>query len=194
MALALAGFIKGVRYQPTLIKDLPSYTLADFDINTSASSGIIAVGEDDTLSYCKWKTPKRTRTYPFARLYNIYHLNTKHIAVIPIIKDEGVQTQNLDRINFITYSWMNLVNVYIILAWYDHASIKTGEPGRVKDQQLEGDFVRARLMELQNYHASALHWNKMHFERDFEQVFHSAVESYRRIESEKGVHFHSIDS
>lgn len=194
MALQLAGFIKGVRYQPTLIKDLPSYALTGFDINAAASSGIIAVGEGDILSYCKWKTPKRTRIYPFARVYNIYHLNTKQIAVIPIIKDEGAGTQNLDRINFITYSWMNLLNVYIILAWYDDASIRLHEPGRVKDQRLEADFVRARLVELQNYRASALHWNKMHFERDFEHVFHNAVESYRRIEIEKGARFHRIES
>lgn len=37
------------------------------------------------------------------------------MAIIPIIKDEGAGTQNNDRINFITFSWMNLLNIYIIL-------------------------------------------------------------------------------
>jgi hypothetical protein len=188
--IELEGYISGIRYQPTLLVPLTTYALNTFDAHIAKPYGLIDAGNGDTLAYSKWKSPKRTRTYPFARIYNTYHLNTKKVAIIPIIKDEGADTQNNDRINFITYSWMNLLNVYIILAWYDDAAARRGESGRVTNQHLQTDFVLRALRELQFYQASALHWNQMHFERDFEFVYHQAVAAYERLEREKHLQFH----
>ncbi|MDZ4765336.1 MAG: hypothetical protein SGI73_12355 [Chloroflexota bacterium] len=188
----LAGYISGIRYQPTLSAPLITYPLSDFDVNAAKPSGLIEFADGDTLAYSKWKTPKRTRTYPFARIYNTYHLNTKKVTIIPIIKDEGADTQNNDRINFITYSWMNLMNVYIILAWYDDATARRDDTGRITNQHLQTDFVKQALNELQYYQASALHWNKMHFERDFEFVYRQAVGAYERIAHDKQIRLHSI--
>lgn len=41
--------------------------------------------------------------------------------MIPVIKDEGNDTQNNERLGSMTLARMNLTDVYIILAWYEHA-------------------------------------------------------------------------
>ena len=124
----LKGFVKDVSYTPCLTpNEFKSYDIAQFDVNEAHMYGLIHLGTSgNNIAFSKWVSPKRTRTYPFARVYNTYHLNTKKVAIIPIIKDEGAGTQNNDRINFITFSWMNLLNIYIILAWYEDAERKPG--------------------------------------------------------------------
>jgi hypothetical protein len=178
--LKFNGVIRNVSYDSRIrFKPLNTYTLDEFNINKSAPIGIIDFGDNTSVGYARWTSPKRTRTYPLPRVYSVYHL-PKKVAIIPIIKDEGYQTNN-DRINYITYSWMNLSNVYIILAWYENASKHSSKQGRITGQMLNADFVNDRLAELRTYQQTALHWNTMHFERDFEFVYRSAVTSYENI-------------
>ena len=116
----LNGVVRNIAYATRLRPVLNEYPIDTFDINRAAAYGVVTLdGAGNSLGYSKWVSPKRTRSYPFARIYNTYHL-PKKVTIIPIIKDEGIAGDN-DRINFITFSWMNLLNVYIVLAWYDDA-------------------------------------------------------------------------
>ena len=72
---------------------------------------------------------------------------------------KGQGTQNNDRINFITFSWMNLLDVYIILAWYEDAERKPGTTDRITNQTLNVESVREKLLEVSQYRMTALHWN-----------------------------------
>jgi len=135
---------------------------------------------------------KRTRSYPFARIYNTYYL-PKKVTIIPIIKDEGIGGDN-DLINFITLSWMNLVNVYVVLAWYDSAVIHRSRSDKITGQLMSVEYIRERLWEITRYQQSALHWNKMHFVRDFEQVMNRAVESYEQVSAKLSVDMHAFDA
>lgn len=102
--LNFRGFIRDVVYAPVLIPNLKTYDFNNFNINQSKPFGIINLDSlQNNLAFSQWKSPKRTRTYPFARIYNTYHLNSKKVTIIPIIKDEGADGDN-DRINFITMS------------------------------------------------------------------------------------------
>jgi hypothetical protein len=195
MPFVLKGFIRDLTYKPQLSPTtLTAYELSSFNVNTAKQVGIINLGtSENNLAFSRWITPKRTRSYPFAKIYDTFHLNTKHVTIIPIIKDEGKDTQNNDRINFITFSWMNLVNVYIILAWYEDAIRKPGDKERITAQKLNVDYVREKLERISAYHLSALHWNTTHFEQDFEPVCLNAVESYRRIADRERVELHSFD-
>ena len=114
--LSLKGFIRDATYTPHFNPEkFEVYDIVQFDVNESQSYGLIDLGTSgNNLAFSKWVSPKRTRSYPFARIYNTFHFNTKKVTIIPIIKDEGAGTQNNDRINFITFSWMNLLNIYII--------------------------------------------------------------------------------
>ena len=161
-------------------------------MNQAQAYGLINLGvPGNNLAFSKWVSPKRTRSYPFARIYNTYHLNTKKVTIIPIIKDEGAGTQNNDRINFITFSWMNLLNIYIILAWYEDAKIKPGTTDRITDQILNAEGVREKLLEVSRYQMTALHWNTTHFEKDFESTYLNAVAGYKKISQVKNVAVHS---
>lgn len=190
--VSLKGFIKNVKYTPFLGKEkLNCHDTAQFDINRVGAYGLINLGTSgNNLAYSQWKTPKRTRTYPFPRIYNTYGLNTKRVTIIPIIKDEGADTNN-DRINFITFSWMNLLNVYIILTWYDDAKRKAGSTKRITDQVLNAESVREKLLEISRYQTTALHWNTTHFKNDFERIYLNAVASYEKISREKEVYLHN---
>ncbi|MDE0553548.1 MAG: hypothetical protein OXI24_04990 [Candidatus Poribacteria bacterium] len=168
------------------------YDIAQFDVNQVPTYGLIDFGTPgNNLAFSKWISPKRTRSYPFARIYNTYHLNTKKVTIIPIIKDEGAGTQNNDRINFITFSWMNLLNIYIVLAWYEDAERKPGTTDRITNQILNVESVREKLMEISQYQMTALHWNTTHFEKDFESIYLNAVDGYRKISQKENVAVHS---
>ena len=191
--LYLNGFIRDATYTPHLNPEkFEAYDIAQFDANQSQSYGLIDLGTSgNNLAFSKWVSPKRTRSYPFARIYNTFHFNTKKVTIIPIIKDEGAGTQNNDRINFITFSWMNLLNIYIILAWYEDAERKPGTTDRITDQILDVESVREKLFEVSQYRMTALHWNTTHFETDFESIYLNAVDRYKKISQEKNVAVHS---
>lgn len=114
MVLSFEGVIRNVIYQPNLAPELTEYAIDRFDINAAKGYGIVQVG-GNALGFSKWISPKRTRSYPYARVYNTYHLS-KRVTIIPVIKDEGIRGDN-DRINVITLSMMNLLNVFVILVW-----------------------------------------------------------------------------
>lgn len=191
--LYLKGFIRDVKYNSCLNPTkYEIYDISDFDVNAAKAYGLINLGtSENNLAFSKWVSPKRTRTYPFARIYNTYHLNSKKVTIIPIIKDEGAGTQNNDRINFITFSWMNLLNIYIILAYYENAEKKTGTTDRITNQTLNAESVKNKLVEVSRYQASALHWNTNHFVEDFECIYLKAVESYEKIALEEEVAMHT---
>lgn len=189
--LSFKGFIRDIRYIPVLTSKIQTYDVETFDINSANAFGVINLGSTaNNLAFSKWVSPKRTRSYPFARIYNTYHLNTKRITIIPIIKDEGLAGDN-DRINFITFSWMNLLNVYIILAWYENAEPVQQVIDKITKQKFNNDYVSKKIIEIASYQLTALHWNTTHFEQDFNDIYMRAVNSYEKIAQEKCVNVHA---
>lgn len=173
---------------------LAEYPFGEFDINKCKPACKVVMPDSSVIALSKWSSPKRTRTYPFARIYDTYHHNGKVVTVIPIIKDEGLGERkndtNLDRVNFITLSWMNLANVYIILAWYKSASSVNST--RISKQMLENEHVCKQIMEISHYKGDAHHWNTQHFENDFIGIYNEAVKAYRDIANCLGVELHSV--
>lgn len=196
--LNFQGFIEGVSYRAHLTGKLCRYNFSEFDINTAASSGIIRIEESD-IAYSKWVSPKRTRSYPFARIYNTYNAQ-KIITIIPVIKDEGLNG-DLDKLQYSTISWMNLLNIYIVLAFYKDASKNNSPKQRDKqkltDQMFDNEFVKSQIAEISYYRQSALHWNQNLIEGRFTRIFQDALDAYRSISDRVKVQIHpqnSLDS
>ena len=84
---------------------------------------------------------------------------------------------------------MNLLNVHIILAWYEDAQKVDGK-NKITNQILNVENVTEKLLEISQFHSNALHWNTNHFENDFEQIYLNAVESYQRISKNENVLMH----
>jgi hypothetical protein len=114
----------------------------------------------------------------------------KRVTIIPVIKDEGIRGDN-DRINVITLSLMNLLNIFVILAWYEDAKPHLTRDGKVTSQLMSVQYVRDRLKEINSYQQTALHWNLFHFERDFVDVYRQAIDSYRSIAAKTGIRMHA---
>ena len=190
--LHFTGFIKGVTYKAFLTSNLSRVSFDEFDVNRSSACGIIQT-QDTEIAYSKWVSPKRTRSYPFARIYNTYNAS-KVLTIIPIIKDEG-KDGDLDKLQYSTISWMNLLNTYIVLGYYNDAekSHKKDQSERHKltQQKFDNNFIKAQIQQISEYRQSALHWNKNLFEDSFTDTFNKALRSYNSISEKTGVEIHS---
>lgn len=189
--LYLQGFIKDVSYQAHLTSGLTVYELSEFDVNKAKSSGVIN-HPNGQVAYSKWTSPKRTRTYPFARLYNTYN-SQKILTIIPVMKDEGLDG-DLDKIQYSTISWMNLLNVYIVLAYYERAD-KNRSPeqknrSKLTNQKLNVESIQDQIKEIISYKQSALHWNRTLFENHFTEIYEKAISVYELISSKTKVSVH----
>ncbi len=191
--LHFQGFVRDVRYSVCLSHELPVYQAEVFNINEASSSGLLICPNGQT-GFSRWVSPKRTRSYPFERLYNTY--NCPHrITIIPVIKDEGADG-DLDRVQYSTFSWMNLLNIYVVLAYYSSADKNTSPNRRDKHcltyQKLDSAFVNAQIEEIQRYKQSALHWNRTLFETRFVSTYQYALEAYQNISKQTKVNVHSL--
>ena len=86
------------------------------------------------------------------------------------------------------------MSVYVILAWYEKAIKNENRENRMTDQLLNNEFVVAKMAEIKRAQKSALHWNEIHFQDQYEPLFRKAVESYRRIARETAVVLHSAEN
>lgn len=147
------------------------------------------------FSVSKWKGPKRTRTYPYAYVYDtLASPSGKALTIIPLVKDEGADTQNMDYLQWDTIQMMSLLNVYVILAYYNDAERNlrdSQKPNRITRQILDSQFVKSQIDRLIHYHSSALHWNLAQLESGhLSMLMDKAIESYRRISGKTGVRLH----
>jgi hypothetical protein len=190
--IRLRGRIQNLSFhgQPT---ELPIHEWDAFDINTARPACKVRLPAGAEIALSKWTGPKRTRTYPLAKVYDTYSHTGKIITVIPIIKDEGKGERqndtNIDRVNFITFSWMNLMNIYVVLAWYCDARRK--DPFRITAQQMDNSYVREKILQIAQYKMDAHHWNRDHFVQEFIPIYEKALGSYESISQRLGVALHS---
>ncbi|MBI4671289.1 MAG: hypothetical protein HY741_06430 [Chloroflexi bacterium] len=185
------GFIRDVKYKTHLDESLAIYDFQDFDINHAKGCGLVkfAAGQ---IGYSKWISPKRTRSYPFERLYNTYN-SPMRLTVIPILEDEGLDG-DLDRLQYSTVSWMNLLNVYIVLGYYANArknmSMLQSHRNKLTGQKLDATLVHAQMAEISQYKQSALHWNRSLIEDRFVEIYHNALDQYAAVAERTGVRIH----
>ncbi len=191
MTLNFEGFIKDVQYRAFLADNLQPYDYKTFNINKVETSGKI-IFPNGEFAYSKWVSPKRTRSYPFERIYNTYN-SPMRLTVIPVLKDEGLDG-DLDRIQYSTISWMNLLNIYIVLGYYDRAT-KNARPlqiakNKISNQQFSKNAVNEQIMKISQYKQSALHWNRSLIENSFVDIYKLALDSYEKISKTTGVKVH----
>ncbi len=193
--LHFKGFVRDVKYHACLTPELLSYHLEDFDVNRAKTSGLLLSSNGQT-GYSKWVSPKRTRSYPFERLYNTFNCSHR-ITIIPVIKDEGLDG-DLDRVQYSTFSWMNLLNVYVVLAYYTSAEKNTSSKRASKHcltrQMLDRQNVNSQIEEIGKYKQSALHWNRTLIEERFASTYQRALAAYQDISSRTKVEVHSRDT
>ena len=192
MSLHFHGEIRNIQYKAFLTEDLPQHSIDEFNINEAGTYGKITF-KDGEIAFSKWVSPKRTRSYPFERIYNTLNSRTR-LTVIPVLKDEGVDG-DLDRIQYSTISWMNLMNVHIVLAYYDKAR-KNIRPlqsakNKITIQEFNKDVVNKQILEIiEDQQQSSLHWNLALIGNHFTDIYRLALDSYENISKNTGVKVH----
>lgn len=182
--------IKGIKYTPLNTSKLEEYKFDFFNINTSSPYCFVS-SDKFKFSISKWVSPKRTRSYPFERVYNTLGFSKK-VTVIPIIKDEGKKGDR-DFIQWDTVSLMSLLDVYVILAYYVDADKHRTRPNKITNQKFDNDYVKTKLIEISNYHSSALHWNLKEIKETLPTLIEKVKENYSAISKKCNVEFHNND-
>jgi len=192
--MQITAKLTGIEYKSYLNKKLEVIEYNDLDINQAPAS--FSVKEKSFLfNISKWVSPKRTRSYPFERVYNTLNGNKK-ITVIPVVKDEGIKGDR-DFIQWDTISLMSLLDVYVILCFYDKAIKHPRKEGKVTSQKFNNQFIKDKIKDISNYHSSSLHWNLKEIINTLPIVINKVIASYKTISKDIGIDFHNskgIDS
>ncbi len=181
--------IEGIEYKLIMPNDLKEINIVDFDINTIPSCCIIK-GEKYNFAISKWVSPKRTRSYPFERVYNTLCVSKK-FTVIPIIKDEGSKGDR-DFIQWDTISLMSLLDVYVIFAYYYKAKKHPTRNNKITNQKFDNEYILTKIDEIGNYHSSALHWNLKEIKDCLPFLVDKVKHNYSQISKQLDVSFHGV--
>ncbi|MCF6240603.1 MAG: hypothetical protein L3J74_04570 [Bacteroidales bacterium] len=180
--------ITGIEYKPKLTSDLTVFEFDNFNINELPANCLINYN-GFSFGLSKWVSPKRTRSYPYERVYNTLG-TAKRITVIPIIKDEG-KNGDRDFIQWDTVSLMSLLDVFVVFAYYKTAEKHKSLDDKITNQQFDNELVKQKITEIKNYHSSALHWNLKEIENSFPDLIKKVKTSYNEIRKRLNVSFHN---
>ena len=184
--------ISGITYTPYLCRELRTFELADFEKAFSQESTfILNVGRGQQIAISSWVSSKRTRTYPYVRVYDSLSFSGKKITIIPIIKDEGADGER-DYLQFDTVSLMSLLGVYVIISYYKEAESNPKYANKITKQRYDTQHIIGEIKKVPFFQSDALHWNLEQLDHAGE-IGEKAIESYVRISKERGVAMHSIE-
>lgn len=176
----ITGEVSKVIYKPLLTNSLKNVAEENFDINKSPPAFLL-----NNLAVSRWVSPKRTRSYPYERIYNTL-LQTKRATVIPIMKDEGEDGER-DFLQFDTISLLNLLDVYLIVGYYSDA--QRDSKNELTDQQFDNAFVVEKLKQLESFKGTATEWNLQQLQ-EISAVAEKAKNAYAEISARTGVTLH----
>ncbi len=189
----LLASIKGIKYHPFLCRKLEVF---DFNMLEKAlnsySSFILKVDNENKIAVSWWVSAKRTRSYPYARVYDTLNFMGKKITIIPIIKDEG-KDGDRDFLQWDTISLMSLLGVYVIIAYYNYAEKSKKYKNKITNQHFDVNYIKKKINEIILYQSDALHWNLYHA-NEISIIGKKALKSYEKISQELKVKMHSKKS
>jgi hypothetical protein len=181
--------ITGIKYKINLASELERIDFNNLNINDVPTSCLI-IDNKKLFAISKWVSPKRTRSYPYERVYNTLS-TTKKITVIPVVKDEGFEGDR-DFIQWDTISLMSLLDVYVIPCFYKTAEKHKTRKDKITNQKFDNDYVKNKIKEIENYHSSALHWNLKEINENLPTLIEIVKQSYTEIAKNLKFTFHNI--
>ncbi|MBF0242696.1 MAG: hypothetical protein HQK64_09510, partial [Desulfamplus sp.] len=180
--------IEGIDYKIKLSSDLREIEFKDFNINRMPACCLIK-SKHYHFAISKWVSPKRTRSYPFERVYNTLSISKK-ITVIPVVKDEGSEGDR-DFLQWDTVSLMSLLDVYVIFAYYNKAKNHKTRKDKITNQEFDNEYIISKIDEIGNYHSSALHWNLKEIKDTLPNLIECVKKCYFEIGNQLDVKFHN---
>lgn len=188
----ISAKITGIEYTPFLCRKLNVFKLKELDKALSkAATFILNVNNEKRIAVSWWVSPKRTRSYPYARVYDSLDFSGKKVTIIPILKDEGADGDR-DYLQWDTVSLMSLLGIYVIIGYYEDASVNPRYANKITDQRYDISHLLKEIERLLSYQSDSLHWNLSQLEKAGE-IGEKALESYTQISMRYGVEMHSMD-
>jgi hypothetical protein len=184
--------ITGIKYTSYLNKKLRTFELTEFERALSEESTfVLKISQERQIAVSWWVSAKRTRTYPYVRVYDSLNFSGKKVTIIPIFKDEGADGER-DYLQWDTVSLMSLLGVYVIISYYKDAESNPKYPNKITRQRYDIQQIIGEVQKLFSYQSDALHWNLAQLEHAGE-VGEKAIESYVRLSKKLGVSMHSVE-
>lgn len=186
--------LEKVSYKPTLCDSLETCTMKEFLSGKAFEHASFLLDYNGTeIAVSQWVSPKRTRSYPYARVYNTMN-KSKRVTIIPFLKDEG-KDGDRDFIQWDTVSFMSLLGVYVIIGYYNKAEKsereKQKDKHKITSQEFDYKYLKKKLDELDAFKSDALHWNLAQLE-NLKEVAKKARQSYLKISEQTAVELHNV--
>lgn len=183
----ISGEIEKVNYRQLVNDALREYKFENFDINKSTGAFLLA-NEKEKIAVSRWISPKRTRSYPYERVYDTLAFDGKKATIIPVVKDEGLGGER-DFLQWDTISLLSLLDVHVILAYYSEAEKNTKRPDQITAQKFDNNYIQARLKEVFDFEGSPRQWNERET-KQLKPVFEKARAAYREISKKTNTYLH----
>ncbi|MEM3693911.1 MAG: hypothetical protein QXI39_07835 [Candidatus Bathyarchaeia archaeon] len=184
--------IKGIKYKPLLCKELNTINFNYIDTALQKDASFILKIDQNQIGLSWWVSPKRTRSYPYARVYDTLGFSGKRATIIPLIKDEG-KDGDRDFLQWDTVSLMSLLGVYTIISYYIDASKSSGYRNKITDQKFDINHIKEEIKRLIDFQSDALHWNLLQL-NNIREIGQRALECYKLISKKLNVEMHSWKS
>lgn len=182
--------IKEIKYKPLLCRKLNVFNIKNLKVALSKEATfILEINKKDKMALSWWVSAKRTRSYPYARVYDSLSFAGKKLTIIPIFKDEG-KDGDRDFLQWDTVSLMSLLGIYIIIAYYEDASVNLEYDNKITNQRFHIKHLLGNINELLSYHSDPLHWNLSQIDK-IGETGQKALEAYNKISKRLGVAMHS---
>ncbi len=187
---SITAKITGINYTPLLCRELHTFNFDELsEALSKEATFILNVDDKNQVAVSWWVSAKRTRSYPYARVYDSLDFSGKKITIIPIFKDEGKEGDR-DFLQWDTISLMSLLGVYVIVAYYDDAVQSSRYENKITEQRFDIDYLKGQIRKLRSYQSDALHWNISQIDK-VGVIGKKALESYEAISQKTGVGMHS---
>ena len=185
--------ITGVKYTPFSCKNLHSYDIKNLDnafIENTAF--LLNFNNNKQIALSWWVSAKRTRSYPYARIYDTLSFQGKKVTVIPIFKDEGFEGDR-DFLQWDTISLMSLLGVFTIISYYNYADKSPNYENKITNQRFDIKHLQSELVNILSYQSDALHWNLLQIDK-VGKIAQKALNAYDAISRNVNVKMHSYDT
>jgi len=180
--------INKLSYKPFLCRNLDVFNDLATGISSN-SSFMLQIDPNNQYAVSWWVSAKRTRSYPYARVYDTLSFSGKKVTIIPVFKDEGAGGDR-DFLQWDTLALMSLLQVYVIIGYYISAVKSVRYNNKITEQNFDTTYILEQIDHLSSFQSDALHWNLLQADL-VPKIALSAVNAYTRISSIIGVPMHS---
>jgi VWFA-related protein len=187
----ISGDVSKVNYKQVVNDALREFKLENFDVNRAPGAFFLSSGAEK-IAVSRWISPKRTRSYPYERVYDTLAFSGKKATIIPVVKDEGLGGDR-DFLQWDTVSLLSLLDVHVILAYYDSAEKNARRNDQITAQKFDNNYILSRLNEVFNFKRTSREWNERET-KQLKPILEKAKLAYRKISTDTKTYLHDSDA